>query len=303
MKFQRSLASCLAIVLVVLSSCGTTTPNLVARGVSVKWQGGLHYAEVYVVNGHAHQFGGSDAGPFRVYVDGDETPISQNYRPQKAKELAGLAWQDADIFWADFSGVSRQENLHLANVKSLTVHVDPKDEVDESHEDDNTLTTPLPESVGANYVFGYLLVPRGHYILEPGYRAGQNILIGNGQVIGIEVALRRCGLTQDVPIEMSIRSGTTLLATASVPSLGLPLDCSGVPASLSGPLPGAAFFDFRSNPISVAPGSELLLEITNSATAGDLQLGITSDSIGGSGNFQGTRNWAHDLVYRVYYVQ
>lgn len=303
MLIQRPRAATLVLALGTLSGCATPKPNLIARGVSVKWVGGLHYAEVYVANGHAHQVGGSDAGPFLVYVDGDETPISQNYRPQKAKELVGLAWQDTDLFWADFNGVSRQENLHLANVKSLTVHIDPKIQVDESREDDNTLTTPLPESVGANYVFGYLLVPQGHYTLGPGYRAGQNILIGQGQVIGIEVALRRCGLTQDVPIEMSIRSGTTLLATASVPSLGLPLNCTGEPASLSGPLPGAAFFDFRANPISVAPGSELLLEITNSATAGDLQLGITSDSIGGSGNYQGARDWAHDLVYRVYYVQ
>lgn len=84
--------------------------------------------------------GNRDAGAFMVYINADENPVSPNYRPQISKSVQGLAKGAEIVFNEDFLPLANPANQNLANVKGYTVLVDPKSMVNESNENNNSIT-------------------------------------------------------------------------------------------------------------------------------------------------------------------
>src|SRR6266571_1535974 len=87
-----------------------------------------------------------DAGKFEVYFDGEEVPISPNYRPQVSKSVANLGRGDSITLNADFTPLARIENNYLWNVTDIRVTADPKYEVTEFSENDNVRMLKVPFS-------------------------------------------------------------------------------------------------------------------------------------------------------------
>ncbi len=88
------------------------------------------YATIYNV-------GKADCGPFTVYLDAEENPVSDNRRPQLQVKVNGLKAGQRIEIKESFISVQHPENANLANVKKICVKADPKDEIKESNESNN----------------------------------------------------------------------------------------------------------------------------------------------------------------------
>ncbi|UCE26067.1 MAG: hypothetical protein JSW52_06790 [Candidatus Coatesbacteria bacterium] len=86
-----------------------------------------------------NNIGTADAGEFMVYINPEEDPVSPMDRPQLTEHLDGLsAGETVELGPFDFGPLATANNAYLANVKSISVLVDPKSMVDESNENNNS---------------------------------------------------------------------------------------------------------------------------------------------------------------------
>ncbi|SIO55773.1 CARDB protein [Rhodovulum sp. ES.010] len=115
--------------LAVLAGC----TDLVVREVDVTWNAAEKQATAEVANQ-----GTRAAGPFLVYFDADEDPISPNHRPQLRFSVPGLDGGETVILSGDFAPLAHPDNGYLGNVYRITVTADPKNTVEESNEGNNT---------------------------------------------------------------------------------------------------------------------------------------------------------------------
>ena len=136
---MKNLSLTLSILLCCFLAGCVKKPNLVVQNLQVTWNAQSKTAVATIAN-----TGNASAGSFFVYFDGDENPVSQNYRPQVTVNVAGLAAGASTTLNADFGPLARPQNFNLSNVHSITVAADPKNAIAESNETDNKATHSAP---------------------------------------------------------------------------------------------------------------------------------------------------------------
>lgn len=120
------------LVLILSLSFAGCAADLVVSDLTVNWDNTNKKAVAEIAN-----IGNWDAGEFLVYFNGDECPVSQNYRPQVSHSVPELAKGTSIILNSDFAPLAHPENNNLGNVYKITVLVDPKNMVKESSENNN----------------------------------------------------------------------------------------------------------------------------------------------------------------------
>jgi subtilase family serine protease len=123
----------LMILLFVVVGC---KPDLAVENVG--WDSPTKTATATIKN-----IGKADAGNFMVYFNGDENPVSQNYRPQVSHSAPGLPKGQSITLTAPFGPLARPENNYLRNVYQITVLADPKNTVKEANEGNNSKSIPV----------------------------------------------------------------------------------------------------------------------------------------------------------------
>lgn len=136
---MKRLSLTLSVLLCCFLAGCVKKPNLVVQNLQVTWNAQSKTAVATIAN-----TGNASAGSFSVYFDGDENPVSQNYRPQVSVNVASLAAGASTTLNADFGPLARPQNFNLANVHSITVTADPKNAIAESNETDNKATHSAP---------------------------------------------------------------------------------------------------------------------------------------------------------------
>jgi hypothetical protein len=111
-------------------------PDLVITRLNVTWNNSDHQARLTVKN-----IGKRTAGAFMLYVTPDENPTSNNHRPQRRYDINGLRPGEARSINADFDALAHPDNNNLNNVYRVVAHADPKNQVKECNENNNTRTT------------------------------------------------------------------------------------------------------------------------------------------------------------------
>lgn len=248
-----SIASLLALV-------GCAGPNLVARGIDVLWTNTDHTVNAYIAN-----IGPVASGPFWVYFDADEQPVSSRDRPQLGVLIDSLAANSVMTVDGDFSPLASFHNASLSRVKSITLHVDAKRQAGDRDYQNNDLTTVLPSAVaGGARIFGPVLRPEGTLsINQPTSVVAQTFKPpANGQLVRLEITASRC-TNPPTDLALTLRQGTTVLANASLPSSAFPANCTVIPAVITGTEVGPLFFDFSAAPISVTAFTEFTFEFTS----------------------------------------
>jgi hypothetical protein len=124
-----------SVLLLLTSGCA---PDLVVEDLNVTWTAAEKKADATIAN-----VGTKDAGEFMVYFNADESPESQNHRPQVNHHVPGLRKGESIDLSADFTPLAHTDNNHLGNVYQITVLADPKDMVKELNENNNTKSIPL----------------------------------------------------------------------------------------------------------------------------------------------------------------
>lgn len=124
----------LVTLFLVIAGC---TPDLTVENII--WDNNAKTATATVKN-----IGNADSGNFLVYFNGDENPVSQNYRPQVTHSVPNLLKGRSITLTADFAPLARPENNLLRNIYQITVIADPKSMVKESTETNNTKSILVP---------------------------------------------------------------------------------------------------------------------------------------------------------------
>lgn len=264
--FFVSMASLLALV-------GCAGPNLVARGIDVLWTDTDHTVNAYIAN-----IGPVASGPFLVYFDGDEQPVSTRDRPQLRIQVESLAANSVLMLDGDFSPLASSHNESLSRVKSITLHVDAKRQAGDTDYQNNDLTTVLPSAVaGGTRIFGPLLRPEGSLDINlPTSVVAQTFKPpAAGHLVGLEITASRC-TNPPTDLALTLRRGTTVLANASLPSSAFPTNCTLFPAAITGTAVGTLFFDFTAAPISVTTSTEFTLEFASVGSR--YRLGMADDT-------------------------
>lgn len=114
-------------------------PDLTVTELDVTWDDADKIAVAKIKN-----IGDANAGPFMVYFNGEEDPVSPNHRPQVRENLPGLDKGASIELTANFAPLAHPDNMNLANVKKIVVLVDPKSMVQESNENNNSMEEPVP---------------------------------------------------------------------------------------------------------------------------------------------------------------
>jgi hypothetical protein len=122
--------------LLLLAGC---LPDLTVTKLDVTWNNTGKIAVARIRN-----IGNANAGPFLVYFNAEEDPVSHNHRPQVRKNLFGLHKGASTELTADFAPLAHPDNANLANVKKIAVFVDAKNMVKELNENNNSMEKPVP---------------------------------------------------------------------------------------------------------------------------------------------------------------
>ncbi|MEC4684784.1 MAG: CARDB domain-containing protein [Nitrospirota bacterium] len=135
-----------AFIFILSAALVGCAPDLVVKNLDVTWNAVDKKASAEIAN-----IGNKDAGTFMVYFNGDEDPVSPNYRPQVRYNIPGLAKGAAITLDADFAPLAHPDNDYLRNVYKITVLVDPKGMVKESNENNNVKEVLLPRIACINF--------------------------------------------------------------------------------------------------------------------------------------------------------
>jgi len=111
--------------------------------VAVRWDMNSKLVNVTVVN-----LGTLHAGPFKVYVNADENPVSPSNQLQIIHNINGLdPGASFNLQVSDFAMLATDENNALGNVAGITVIIDPKGavaECDSVARKNNVIKVALP---------------------------------------------------------------------------------------------------------------------------------------------------------------
>jgi hypothetical protein len=206
-------------LVVIVAAC--VGPDLVVTEHAVNWTASQKSATTRVAN-----VGNDPAGPFLVYVNGEEDPESANHRPQVRHPVPGLAVNAAVELVSDFLPLSHADNHLLANVRSVRVIVDPKSSVAEFDETNNERTVgvgPCTAVQSCLSTSGHLYVG-GATTSSTAQKVGQTFLAPqDGLLCGIELTLGRYNATTFDELTLRLFDGDTLLATATKSGATIPL--------------------------------------------------------------------------------
>jgi hypothetical protein len=280
-------------ILCVLAIFLTGCADLVVSHVEVNWSGTNRTARADIAN-----LGNRSAGPFLVYFDADENPVSPNHRPQVRHQIPGLAPNASVQLEADFAPLAHPDNHDLANVYQITVIADPKKAVKEWDEANNTRSEriPLPSLVSP-----YNLTPAGNVAVDNAQWAGQTFtMTQSGRLLGIEVAAVRCNATASDQLTLEIGQGTTSLGSRTIIGAGMlgPGQCGVVPAALTLADTGPGYFDLSGLNLTLTAGQTYYFKLTNPATR-DFRIGMSDNVYGGGGDIVNGTPSIHDLVFKI----
>lgn len=286
---QISRAFILCFLAIFLTGCA----DLVVSHVEVNWSGANRTARAEIAN-----VGNRRAGPFLVYFDADENPVSQNHRPQVRHQVDGLAPGASVQLEANFAPLAHPDNHDLANVYQITVIADPKKMVKEWDEANNTRSEHIPLPL---LVSPYNLTPAGNVVVNNAQWAGQTFtMTQSGHLLGIEVAAVRCNATASDQLTLEVGQGTTSLGSRTITGAGMlgPGQCGVVPGPLTLAVTGPGYFDLSGLNLILITGQPYYFKLTNSANR-DFRIGM-SDNVysGGSEIVNGTPS-IHDLVFKI----
>ena len=124
-----------SVCLLFMAGC---KPDLMVSDLDVIWDDTTKKAFAEISN-----IGNANAGAFMVYFNAEEDPVSPNHRPQIRLRLADLEKGASIELTVDFSSLAHPDNQQLGNVYRIKVMVDPKNEVVESNENNNSRLSPL----------------------------------------------------------------------------------------------------------------------------------------------------------------
>jgi len=156
--------------LLILTGCAA---DLTVRNTQVVWNSDMKFAATTIANVGTRR---SDATA--VYFDGDENPVSQNYRPQVQAEVGPLEPGQSVTRVANLAPLARAENSFLANVFAITVRADPKNLIREGDEGNNTEQRPVAGS--AYTCIDFNSIPTGTRYGTPAGQAPGTVVISQG---------------------------------------------------------------------------------------------------------------------------
>lgn len=114
-------------------------PDLTITKLDTQWDAQNKRAIVEIKNQ-----GQKGTGPFLVYFNGEEDPVSPKHQPQIVENVKGLAQNGTIVLTADFAPLAHPDNVDLNNIKRIVVIVDPKGQVYESDENNNVKEKSVP---------------------------------------------------------------------------------------------------------------------------------------------------------------
>lgn len=242
-------------------------PDLVVTEHAVTWTSIQKSALTRVANQ-----GDTAAGPFLVYVNGEEDPESSNHRPQVRHSIPGLAVGGSVDLVSDFAPLAHVDNHQLANVRSVHVFVDPKNMVVESDETNNEQTVVVRscaavvsglDVAGHSYVGTLEIVWGPFWITQQNWRAGQSFIAPvDGRICGIELALGRYDALETDELTLRVFDGSTLLAESAKSGHDIPLTWATILPSLDPAEPGVGYFDLSSANAQLVAGRSYLFEVS-----------------------------------------
>ena len=127
-------------LLVFLSACDSNGPDLIVDHISVtNWDNSEMRSNVAIKN-----IGNETAQNVRVYFNLEEDPESSNHRPQYSKVVDNILPNEQkswSVFWNHpVNGLQHPDNQNLGNVTGITIIVDPKSEIVELDEANNSMS-------------------------------------------------------------------------------------------------------------------------------------------------------------------
>lgn len=274
------------LLLAFLSGCADIT----VESVNVTWNDDTKTAVAVIHNNSLFS-----ADEFMVYFDADESPVSQNHRPQVSHKVNSLAGGASVTLTADFAPLAHADNSQLDNVYQITVRADPKDQVREYNEDNNI------DSVPTTNVIAFNLIPAGNWGIDSDYQVKQTFLITtDGTLAGVELAPLRCTANPPAEFIVEFGQGSTVLATESMLASNVPgqYQCGVIPPPLLLNSIGPGYFDFSSHNITLQAGQEYFIHIYGNTTQ-DMRAGLNLNQYS-DGIAEHNGNPAiYDLVFKI----
>lgn len=291
------------VVCAMLAGASCAGPDLRVTDQLVQWTDAQKRVVTRVEN-----VGDANAGPFLVYVDGEEDPVSPNHRPQVRHAIAGLAVGDWVKLASDFAPLAHPDNLELASVHHVHTIVDPKGMVREVNEENNEWVSPTGP---CDTVLSNLGLRGGSYF---GGQTGTNpvqyqivaqtfVMPQDGRLCGIELSLGRYDATESAVATLMLFEGDTLLATATKSGADVPLLGAILPSALDPLVAGIGHFDLSGANVVVYAGHSYRFELSY------LQPGMFSVGIGPADYPDGTllsgppggplQTLAPDLAFKI----
>lgn len=271
------MAHMVSLIVAIAAFSQPAPTNLVARGLDVRWVANKKIVTAYVSNPT-----NVAAGPFMVYFDADENPVSPMNRPQVRVLMPGLAPKTVKKIKANFSNLGTAQNANLANVTGITVRVDPKKQVAEQKETDNVLVTPLPSLLAAKSIFGAGLQCTGFVMLDPNQRPFVQTFkpTVTMAVVGMEFSLQRETLSTTPGLVCRVMKGNTLLGERTLNIAEFP-PSTLIHPPISGTQIGPALLDFSSDPIMLTAGTTYRIEF-KCVSSDAVRVGLVTDSVQGN---------------------
>ncbi|MBI5851200.1 MAG: hypothetical protein HZB39_09245 [Planctomycetes bacterium] len=296
---SRSVWFSLIPVAIAFSACHG--PDLVVTDHVVRWSATSKSVITRVGN-----IGDEGAGPFQVYVTGDEDPVSANHRPQVRHSVSGLAVGASIKLASDFLPLAHPDNLSLANVRRVSIAVDPKNQVAETDETNNLRSFGVGPCVAVQSclsVAGSVYVGDASAASGPQKVAQTFTVPQDGQLCGIELSLGRQVASTSGELILRVFDGDTLLTTATKSGASIPITQANPLPALDPVVTGIGHFDLTATNVFLASGHSYRFEASfaNSAT---LSIGICSSDYPGGVGFIGHGDepfvpWNHDLTFKV----
>jgi len=137
--YRNVLSFVIPAVFLFITGCDNDPkPDLIVDHITVQsWTQEQMLSSVAIRN-----IGNVPAENVRVYFNLEENPESQNHRPQfrRVVETVNVNQQITwSVYWNHpVNGLQHPDNQNLANVTGITIIVDPKSEIDELDETNNT---------------------------------------------------------------------------------------------------------------------------------------------------------------------
>lgn len=265
---------CCQLACSILSGC--VQPNLIVAGHQMQIVDGAKTSRLQI-----HNAGSGNAGPFLIYVTGLENPPSTNHIPQLTHSVTALSAGQTIDLEGDFGPLAHPDNAMLANLRSMSVEVDPKDDVVESSETDNALPTTPPSNYPKDAEFvpaavmGNLGVDASQTVSQTFTAAGQNVLWG------IELSIVRCEALPTDTLTVELWQESTRLASGAIEGFKVegPGLCGVYPRPLASWRGGPGFVYLRTDDVTLFPGVTYEIRLSSTSSR-DFRVGFSGAATG-----------------------